>query len=104
VFERLQYNNKTPQRADPLPRQAYGFSTPSRTRPRRYMALPYLGLKRVTVLTTAGTCSASEAVINGLRGVDVEGEHHRRPDLRQAVRLHPGDNCGTTYFSIEFRA
>src|SRR5690606_34321296 len=33
--------------------------------------LPNLGLNRVYVIATAGTCSASESVINGLRGVDV---------------------------------
>jgi hypothetical protein len=34
--------------------------------------LPTLGLPRVFVLTGSGTCSASEAIMNGLRGVDVE--------------------------------
>ena len=34
--------------------------------------LPTLDLDRVFVLTGPGTCSASEAIINGLRGIDVE--------------------------------
>ncbi|HCY04112.1 MAG TPA: hypothetical protein DHU16_01570, partial [Gammaproteobacteria bacterium] len=36
------------------------------------VALPYLDLAKVYVLTTSGTCSASEAIMNGLRGIDVE--------------------------------
>ena len=39
---------------------------------RRRLALPYLSLSRVYVLTTSNTCSASEAIMNGLRGIDVE--------------------------------
>jgi hypothetical protein len=34
--------------------------------------LPSLNLSRVFVLTGPGTCSASESVMNSLRGVDVE--------------------------------
>lgn len=63
--------------------------------------LPYLGLKQVTILTTPGTCSASESVINGLRGVDIEvtligGETCGKPYV-----FTPVPNCGTTYFAIE---
>jgi hypothetical protein len=90
TFERLSTTARLhPDAPIPFLSTAYGFPAPNPGHAPA-MALPYLGLKRVTVLTTAGTCSASEAVINGLRGVDVEVEHHRRPDLRQALRLHPG--------------
>ncbi|CAM5201363.1 hypothetical protein ALON55S_08132 [Alishewanella longhuensis] len=34
--------------------------------------LPSLNLSRIFILNTANTCSASEAFINGLRGIDVE--------------------------------
>ncbi|TXC62155.1 hypothetical protein FSC37_22670 [Piscinibacter aquaticus] len=34
--------------------------------------LPTLDLRRVYILTQESTCSASEAIINGLRGVDME--------------------------------
>ena len=55
------------------------------------------------VLTTEDTCSASEAIINGLRGVDVSVIQIGYDDLRQAVGFYRFDNCGTTYFSIQFK-
>jgi hypothetical protein len=102
TFERLNYNNKLPPDA-PIPflNTAYGFTSPNPATPG--MALPYLGLKRVTVLTTAGTCSASEAVINGLRGVDVEVNIIGGQTCGKPYGFTPVDNCGTTYFSIEFQ-
>jgi hypothetical protein len=102
TFEDLIYNNKTPPDA-PIRflNTAYGFSAPNPAP--AGMALPYLGLKRVTVLTTAGTCSASEAVINGLRGVDVEVNIIGGQTCGKPYGFTPVDNCGTTYFSIEFQ-
>ena len=102
TFEDLIYNNKTPPDAPVrFLNTAYGFSSPNPAP--AGMALPYLGLKRVTVLTTAGTCSASEAVINGLRGVDVEVNIIGGQTCGKPYGFTPVDNCGTTYFSIEFQ-
>jgi hypothetical protein len=102
TFERPIYNNKTaPDAPIPFRNTAYGFSSPNPAP--SGMALPYLGLKRVTVLTTAGTCSASEAVINGLRGVDVEVNIIGGQTCGKPYGFTPVDNCGTTYFSIEFQ-
>jgi carboxyl-terminal processing protease len=66
-------------------------------------ALPTLGLPRVFVLTTSLTCSASEAVINGLRGVGVDVIQIGTTTCGKPYGFYPQDNCGTTYFSIEFR-
>jgi hypothetical protein len=102
TFERLNYNNKTaPDAPIPFLSTAYGFTSPNPAT--SGMALPYLGLKRVTVLTTPGTCSASEAVINGLRGVDVEVNIIGGQTCGKPYGFTPVDNCGTTYFSIEFQ-
>jgi carboxyl-terminal processing protease len=102
TFERPVYNNKTPPDAPiPFRNTAYGFTSPNPAP--AGAALPYLGLKRVTVLTTAGTCSASEAVINGLRGVDVEVNIIGGQTCGKPYGFTPVDNCGTTYFSIEFQ-
>jgi len=102
TFERLVYNGKTaPQSPIPFLNTAYGFDAPSPARAGQ--ALPYLGLKRVTVLTTAGTCSASEAVINGLRGIDVEVNIIGGGTCGKPYGFAPVDNCGTTYFSIQFQ-
>jgi C-terminal processing protease CtpA/Prc len=102
TFEELVYNNKTPPDAPiPFRNTAYGFASPNPARAGQ--ALPYLGLKRVTVLTTAGTCSASEAVINGLRGIDIEVNVIGGQTCGKPYGFTPVDNCGTTYFSIEFK-
>ncbi|MCC2974592.1 S41 family peptidase [Massilia sp. IC2-476] len=102
TFERLQYNDKTPQQA-PIPflSSAYGFSSPNPVR--SGTPLPYLGLKRVSILTTPGTCSASEAVINGLRGADVQVDVIGSQTCGKPYGFTPTANCGTTYFSIEFK-
>ena len=66
-------------------------------------ALPTLNLSRVFVLTGPGTCSASESIINGLRGVDVEVIQIGSTTCGKPYAFYPADNCGTTYFSIELQ-
>ena len=103
VFERLQFNRKNPfelteaQVATPFHAVSQGFSTPPG------QALPQLGLSRVTVLTGPGTCSASEAIINGLRGVDVTVTQVGGTTCGKPYGFLPEDNCGTTYFAIQFK-
>ncbi|MBQ5948863.1 S41 family peptidase [Massilia sp. ST3] len=102
VFERPQYNDKQGAEAPIMFRStAYGFSSPDPIR--GGTALPYLGLNRVTVLSTSGTCSASEAVINGLRGADIEVIQIGGATCGKPYGFTPVPNCGTTYFSIEFK-
>ena len=66
-------------------------------------ALPHLDLTRVFVLTTANTCSASEAIINGLRGVGITVIEIGGTTCGKPYGFYPADNCGTTYFSIQFQ-
>ncbi|WP_305824906.1 S41 family peptidase [Massilia brevitalea] len=106
VFERLVYNNKIEAkqsseiiRFEPT---AYGFAAGTDS-VAKGTALPYLGLRRVTVLTSPGTCSASEAVINGLRGIDVEVNVIGGQTCGKPYGFTPVPNCGTTYFSVEFQ-
>jgi len=66
-------------------------------------ALPSLNLARVFILTTAGTCSASESIINGLRGVNVEVIEIGVTTCGKPYGFYPADNCGVTYFSIQFQ-
>ena len=93
TFEQLIYNDKT---APDAPAPFYSRSSSG-------SALPYLGLKHVTVLTTSDTCSASESVINGLRGVDVQVDLIGGATCGKPYGFIPEPNCGTTYFSIQFR-
>jgi carboxyl-terminal processing protease len=106
VFERLQYNNKVEASQTPeiirFESKAYGFAAGAAT-VTKGATLPYLGLNRVTVLTTSGTCSASEAIINGLRGIDVQVNVVGATTCGKPYGFTPVPNCGTTYFSVEFQ-
>jgi len=106
TFEQIVFNGKHP-RIDPFTGEALvaipfhattqGFSVSSGT------PLPTLDLSRVFVLTGAGTCSASESIINGLRGVGVQVIQVGSTTCGKPYGFVPQDNCGTTYFSIEFK-
>ena len=107
VFERIQFNSRYPS-TDPVTGRALApdpfFSTtqgfgqlPSG------QALPSLGLSRVYVLTSPGTCSASESILNALRGIGVEVVQIGGTTCGKPYGFYPADNCGTTYFSIQFR-
>ncbi len=65
-------------------------------------SLPQLNLNRVFILSTGGTCSASEAIINGLRGIDVEVILIGDTTCGKPYGFYSTDNCGTTYFTIQF--
>lgn len=104
TFERLQFNSKYPS-THPLTGQALqptpfysttGFSTTT-------TALPSLALSRLYVLTSDGTCSASESIINGLRGIGIQVFQVGGNTCGKPYGFYPRDNCGTTYFSIQFK-
>ena len=101
TFERIIYNDKLPPEA-PIPFRSTAYGFPSTNPVRAGTPLPSLGLRRVTVLTSAGTCSASEAVINGLRGADIQVDVIGARTCGKPYGFTPVPNCGTTYFSIEF--
>jgi carboxyl-terminal processing protease len=101
TFEQLQFNNKHTS-IDPVTRQPLTpmpfLSTTSAGQP-----LPTLSLPRVYVLTGGTTCSASESIINGLRGVGVQVIQVGSTTCGKPYGFYPEDNCGTTYFSIQFK-
>jgi carboxyl-terminal processing protease len=66
-------------------------------------ALPTLNLGRVYVLTSFGTASASEGVINGLEGIGVQVIRIGTTTRGKPYGFVPTENCSTTYFSIEFK-
>jgi hypothetical protein len=65
--------------------------------------LPHLDLDRVYILVGRGTCSASEAIINGLLGVGVNVVLVGNTTCGKPYGFYPQDNCGTTYFTIQFQ-
>ena len=106
TFELTQFNNKHPsidpvtlQPITPVPFHSttQGFSVAPGS------ALPTLNLSRVFVLTGPGTCSASESVMNSLRGVGVNVIQIGSTTCGKPYGFYPADNCGTTYFSIQFQ-
>ena len=99
-FEKSVQNDKSPfgTQGDTTPffSTAYGFSLSPGT------PLPTLNLGRVFILTSASSCSASEAVINGLRGIGVEVILIGSTTCGKPYGFYPTPNCGTTYYSIQF--
>ena len=100
IFENLVFNDKHQER-DPF--------SGRRLEPQSFLtngsngsALPSLNLSKVFVITTRATCSASESVINALRGVDVEVIQIGERTCGKPYGFYGTDNCGTTYFSINF--
>jgi len=106
IFERTMFNDKYPN-TDPVTGNAIQ-PMPFYNRGINYQAgqftntLPNLNLRRIFVLTTNNTCSASEAFINGLRGVDMEVVLIGSTTCGKPYGFYPTDNCGTTYFTIQF--
>ena len=106
TFEESQFNDKHPT-INPVTgavlgpsafhQVAQGFSVTQGT------PLPSLNLSRVFVLSGEQTCSASESIINGLRGIDVEVVLLGNPTCGKPYGFFATDNCGTTYFSVQFR-
>lgn len=93
LFLRTIYNGKRSSEPSPF----YSISSIG-------LPLPSLNLEQVFILTTSDTCSASEAIINGLRGIDVEVILIGDTTCGKPYGFVPEDNCGTTYFTIQFRA
>jgi len=101
TFEKLQFNDKHPS-IDPVTGQTL-TPMPFLSTSSSNQALPSLNLSRVFVLTGGTTCSASESIINGLRGVGVQVIQIGSTTCGKPYGFYPEDNCGTTYFSIEFK-
>jgi hypothetical protein len=103
AFETLSFNDKNPfnlSAADtitPFHQVTLGFSTT------RGQALPQLGLPRVFVITGHGTCSASEAIINGLKGAGIDVILIGDSSCGKPYGFMPQDNCSVTYFTVQFK-
>ena len=108
TFETLQFNDKYPN-VDPVTGNTLQ-PTPFYTREIDWTTsqftdnnLPSVALTRVFILATDNTCSASEAVINGLRGIDVEVILIGDTTCGKPFGFYATDNCSTTYFTIQFQ-
>ena len=84
VYNRLQSGNDT----------TYGFGPSDAA----------LSLKRVYVLAGRRTCSASEQVVNGLRGVGVDVVLIGETTCGKPVGWVPRNQCGNTYSIVNFES
>ena len=106
-FERTLFNDKYPN-TDPVtgdalqPMPFYSLEIDYQQGRFTSKSLPSLLLNRVFVLTSDDTCSASEAFINGLRGIDLEVIQIGGKTCGKPYGFYPTENCGNTYFSIQF--
>ena len=66
--------------------------------------IPTLNLKRVFILSTGRTCSASESVINALSGIDVEVVLIGAATCGKPYGFYSTDNCSTTYSTIQVKS
>jgi hypothetical protein len=103
VFEQLRFNDK---REAESRSGVFRFNTivqsPEDTYPRGH-ALPQLSLPRVYVLSSGLTCSASESIVNGLRGIDVQVVLVGDTTCGKPYGFQRRDNCGFAFFPIEFQ-
>lgn len=103
TFERLLFNDRNPfDFSDAQSRVGFetttrGYSTTAG------QPLPTLNLSRVYVLASGDTCSASESIVNGLRGAGVTVVHVGGRTCGKPYGFYPEANCGTTYFAIQFQ-
>jgi carboxyl-terminal processing protease len=109
TFERIVFNDKYPS-TNPVTGAAL-TPTPFHTTSRGFVPsvyasgqqLPTLNLAKVYVITGSGTCSASESIINGLRGAGVDVRVIGSTTCGKPYGFYATGNCGTTYFTIQFR-
>ncbi len=104
TFEKSTFNDKrttdNARAATPFYNTASGFTGSGTT---ANAPLPTVNLGRVYVITKGDTCSASELIINALRGIDVEVILIGSTTCGKPYGFTAKDNCGVSYFPIEFK-
>ena len=90
VFATLAFNDKRAAANN----QTFSFSSPAAA----------LALPRVFVLMGSRTCSASELVINGLRGIGIEVVAIGSASCGKPVGFLPAAHCDTTFNVVNFES
>lgn len=93
TFEKTRHSDKRSAEDESLPFYSTDF---------RGGVIESLNLTKIYVLTTNQTCSASESIINGLRGIDVEVVQIGGTTCGKPYGFIAQDNCGFTYAAMEF--
>lgn len=102
VFERLVFNDK---RGETRLLFSGAVQFPDGSSPKYAVgtALPQMGLPRVFILTNPDTCSASESIINSLRGVGVQVIRIGDTTCGKPYGFTEKVNCGYSFFAVEFQ-
>jgi hypothetical protein len=106
TFERLQFSDRRSADTNDPSNNTPFFSTASGRAGSGTTAdapLPSLNLGRLYILASPGTCSASEAIVNGLRGIGVDVVLVGGTTCGKPYGFTAKDNCGLSYFPIEFQ-
>ncbi|SNX50034.1 Peptidase family S41 [Vibrio thalassae] len=65
--------------------------------------LPSVNMEKVYILSSSNTASASEALINGLRGIDIEVILIGGTTRGKPYGFIPQPNCGWVYYTVQFK-
>jgi hypothetical protein len=103
VFETTQFSNKRSNENSATPFLTTACIADANFNCTSGAALPTLNLNRVYVLASGSTCSASEAIVNGLRGINIDVRLIGGTTCGKPYGFFGQDNCGITYFPIEFQ-
>lgn len=104
VFEKLRYNDKRTAESDASTLR-FSSRVQFEDSSKQYAVgtdLPQLSLPRVFVITTGRTCSASESIINALRGIGVQVVRVGTTTCGKPYGFRQKNNCGYSFFPIEF--
>ncbi|MDO4904277.1 MAG: S41 family peptidase [Lautropia sp.] len=103
VFQRFEFNDKQQglenSLGEPLPFLDRSTGVPG-SGTTAGEVLPDLGLRRVYVLTTRESCSASESFINGLRGIGVEVVQIGATTCGKPYAQFAVENCGVVHLPV----
>jgi carboxyl-terminal processing protease len=100
VFEQFTFNDKRSNENVAVP--FFSTITNFLGNPRANEALSGLNLKRVFVLVSGSTCSASESFISSMRGIDVQTVLIGSTTCGKPYGFSQENNCTLSYFPIEF--
>ena len=102
TFSTAQWNSRHPN-FDPITGELLADEIFIPTEEDNSTPLNSLNLNRVTVLTTGATCSASELVMNALKGIDIEVVQIGNTTCGKPYGFYGIPNCELVYFPVQFQ-
>lgn len=103
TFALTQWNSRHPN-FDPITEEPLADEIFIPTEEDNTTPLASLNLNRVTVITTGATCSASELIMNALKGIDIEVVQIGNTTCGKPYGFYGIPNCELVYFPVQFQA